>query len=352
MQGGPDFYIDYRGCGTYGDTWIVYDYGTNQFYWTTSSSLTPRYLIESGDTFYPQGYQSDRTCLEVPITVRNSFGSGTVSVGGQSYSSPHTEVFFVNVPKNFAAISPQTARCTYTFSSWSDGVQQQSRNVAVGVNQGATTYTANFTIVTPGAPQNLQVYSDQSTGYHPRLTWNANTEPDLAGYTVYRSVDAGIWGTISTVAAPQTSFTDEDLNTNGKPFHSADYKIDAYSTSGCHSPYSTTVFMNFYNWAPKVVLQQETRQQAESEGLAFAVGNYPNPFNPSTTIEFSLPEPSFVRLAVYDVLGQEVAVLVNEERGVSTHRVVWNTRDLRSGIYLYRLETGKFQAMKKILLLR
>ena len=80
--------------------------------------------------------------------------------------------------------------------------------------------------------------------------------------------------------------------------------------------------------------------------------NYPNPFNPSTTIEFTLPERSFVKLVIFNTLGQEVAVLVNEERGAGTHRIVWNAGEFPSGIYLYRLETKNFVSSRKMLLVK
>ena len=80
--------------------------------------------------------------------------------------------------------------------------------------------------------------------------------------------------------------------------------------------------------------------------------NYPNPFNPTTTIEFSLPERSFVKLTIYNTLGQEVEVLVNEEKQAGTHRIQFNASNLPSGIYFYRLETSKFVETKKMILIK
>ena len=67
--------------------------------------------------------------------------------------------------------------------------------------------------------------------------------------------------------------------------------------------------------------------------------NYPNPFNPQTTIRFSVPESAQVKLAVYDVLGREVRVLVDGVREAGMHEVVFDASTLPSGTYLYRLET-------------
>ncbi|MGB5846850.1 MAG: T9SS type A sorting domain-containing protein [Ignavibacteriaceae bacterium] len=80
--------------------------------------------------------------------------------------------------------------------------------------------------------------------------------------------------------------------------------------------------------------------------------NYPNPFNPSTTIIYSVPIKSFISLKIYDVLGNEVAVLVNEEKLVGKYEVEYEARGLTSGIYLYKLIAGSFVETKKMILLK
>ena len=85
----------------------------------------------------------------------------------------------------------------------------------------------------------------------------------------------------------------------------------------------------------------------------FALGqNYPNPFNPTTNINFDLPKAQFVNLTVYNVLGQEVATLVNENIAAGTHIVKFDARNLASGIYIYRLQTDEFVKVRKMLLTR
>jgi hypothetical protein len=80
--------------------------------------------------------------------------------------------------------------------------------------------------------------------------------------------------------------------------------------------------------------------------------NYPNPFNPSTTIEFSLPRSGHVTLKVFNILGEVVATLVNEELNVWTYTTQWNAADAASGVYFYRLQAGDFVDTKKLLLLK
>ena len=80
--------------------------------------------------------------------------------------------------------------------------------------------------------------------------------------------------------------------------------------------------------------------------------NYPNPFNPSTIISFSLPTRSFVSLKVFDLIGREVATIVNEELAAGAHKRQWDATNISSGIYFYRLWAGTSTETKKLVLLR
>jgi hypothetical protein len=80
--------------------------------------------------------------------------------------------------------------------------------------------------------------------------------------------------------------------------------------------------------------------------------NYPNPFNPSTNIQYDLPSDGFVTLKVYNSLGQEVAVLADEDAAAGRHQVEWDATGLSSGVYFYRLEAGQFVETRKLLLLK
>ncbi len=80
--------------------------------------------------------------------------------------------------------------------------------------------------------------------------------------------------------------------------------------------------------------------------------NYPNPFNPSTTISYSIPEDGHVTLKVYDVLGNEVASLVDEQKQSGSFDVHFNASDLSSGVYYYQLKTGEFTSTKKLVLMK
>ena len=80
--------------------------------------------------------------------------------------------------------------------------------------------------------------------------------------------------------------------------------------------------------------------------------NYPNPFNPNTTIEFEIPNRQLIKLKVFDILGNEVAELLNEERTAGSYKIEFNTSNLSSGVYVYQLQTNSKILSKKMLLLK
>ena len=80
--------------------------------------------------------------------------------------------------------------------------------------------------------------------------------------------------------------------------------------------------------------------------------NYPNPFNPTTTIIYSLPKSSLVTLEIYDILGRRITTLVNGEKRSGTYKVIWNARNIPSGIYFYKISVGGYSRTNKMILLK
>lgn len=80
--------------------------------------------------------------------------------------------------------------------------------------------------------------------------------------------------------------------------------------------------------------------------------NYPNPFNPSTVINYQLPTSSNVKISIYNALGKEVNILVNEQKNAGNYNVEWNAENYPSGVYFYRLDAGSFVSNKKMILIK
>ncbi|GMR25325.1 MAG: hypothetical protein BMS9Abin39_0614 [Ignavibacteria bacterium] len=102
-------------------------------------------------------------------------------------------------------------------------------------------------------------------------------------------------------------------------------------------------------WVNVVSVEVENSEIPETYALS---QNYPNPFNPSTQINFSVPEPSMVKITVYDVTGREVEVLVREYLDAGNYKTNWNAENYSSGIYFYRMETNSFAQVKKMILMK
>jgi aminopeptidase N len=106
------------------------------------------------------------------------------------------------------------------------------------------------------------------------------------------------------------------------------------------------------NWILKDILSITTVGEKLLPAEFHLGQNYPNPFNPATNFEFRIADAGFVTLKVYDILGNEIAVLVNEERSAGKYEITFDASGLSSGIYYYKLKSGDFESTKKMILLR
>ena len=103
-------------------------------------------------------------------------------------------------------------------------------------------------------------------------------------------------------------------------------------------------------WWPDLV---GVRQVPNSVPTKYTLSqNYPNPFNPTTNIKYSIPQSGFVTLKVYNMLGQEVATLVNQQQNTGEYNVDFNASNLASGVYMYRIQSGNISITKKMMLLK
>jgi len=94
-------------------------------------------------------------------------------------------------------------------------------------------------------------------------------------------------------------------------------------------------------------------ENIENDINSFKVSqNYPNPFNPTTKIRYSVPQSSNVMIKIFDILGNEIETLVDEEKSVGTYEITWYAEQLPSGIYFYRLQADSFVETKKMILMK
>ncbi len=122
-----------------------------------------------------------------------------------------------------------------------------------------------------------------------------------------------------------------------------------FEADGCHAIF----FLNGSQWLAKITGAVTDVHNKVVKASDFVLSqNYPNPFNPSTTIGYNLPTGGFVTLKVFDMLGNEVASLVNEFESAGNHFHEFSAAHLPSGTYIYRLNAGEFSATKKMILMK
>ncbi len=138
------------------------------------------------------------------------------------------------------------------------------------------------------------------------------------------------------------------IYTNNKEYYS--FGTQVWSNNSRHTRITPEIFNDF-----KSIIDNSVANVAEDKKIVtdyYLSEAYPNPFNPSTRINYTIPTSGLVILKVFDVLGREVQTLVNEAQTKGKHEITFNANGLSSGIYFYRLESGGFIFTKKMILLR
>ena len=140
---------------------------------------------------------------------------------------------------------------------------------------------------------------------------------------------------------------------------SREYSADNSYNMNLYSIYSNVSFSMYgkvegycVRCVKDIAVGVDDRNKSELPKEFFLLQNYPNPFNPQTKISYSVPKESFITLKVYDLLGREVATLVNEKKPVGEYSVPWNADNVPSGIYFYKLSAGDFIQTKKMILMK
>jgi hypothetical protein len=196
----------------------------------------------------------------------------------------------------------------------------------------------NFSIVRITAddpvPVELTSFTAYASGKNVLLEWTTATELNNSGFEVQRRMIDSEYEAVGFVAgsgstSEQRDYLFSDVNVpDGKYF----YRLKQIDFNGVFD-YSNEIEVEV-NAPVEFSLDQ----------------NYPNPFNPSTTINYSIAEPTIVKIAVYNLLGQEVALIVNEYKEAGQYNVRFDASALTSGAYFYTIETQQFKQTRKMLL--
>ncbi len=292
-------------------TWMTIDQTTGVLYFVfydrrnTSNNLTDVYVARSTDG-------------------GETFDNFKVS---ESSFNPSSSIFFgdyTNIAAMNKMVYPIWMRLdTGTLTVWSAIINDSSAIIPVELSS----FTANV------IEEKVQ------------LAWQTSSESNNQGFEIQRSLtptpslrEGALenWTTIGFVDGKGTTTETSDYDFIDEPTESGlfSYRLKQINFDGSFE-YSSEVDVNF-------IVADDFRLSQ----------NYPNPFNPNTTIEYQIPQSSFVTIKVYDALGKEVVTLVNEEVPAGIHEVNFEPRNLTSGLYLYKIRAGSFEQTRKMLLLK
>jgi hypothetical protein len=254
---------------------------------------------------------------------------------------------------------------TYAADDWHNmylgigSVVHDLQYVATGVNPPADPWPVNAVLDDPitGALAKFCADSSFQLVHHPAYElgygdWSDNVEPGPGAVTCITDsasgVSMGVWKDGTTTKTVFLALDQIALDINppyGTPGYVwPEYGFPSYAT-GLSILEHTLVWFN----APTAVDDNVEPGVITDYSLS---QNYPNPFNPETKISFSIAKTGNVSLAVYNVVGQKVANLVNGQKAAGKYQITWNANDLASGVYFYRLEVGDYSNTMKMMLLR
>ncbi len=315
----------------------------------TADLLIP--TINSGHSDAPNT-SGTLTSLTDGVTVNTAnYDLGTITAG-DTVNAVFSVSADASIPLGTSAFLKYTAVCasysvTDTFEVIVGDIPQYS------MQDGVTETVSNALFFDSGGP-------DNDYGQRERLTMTFKAEDASTGLTVkFTDFDVASGDELHIYDGPTSS----DPEIPGSPFSGATLPPLYNSTNpeGALTFYfSSNLVYQGAGWraelSPTVVsgLEEKTEPLITHYNL---YANYPNPFNPSTTIAFDLPEDGAVHLKIYDVQGKLVRTLVNHTLAQGAHRVLWDGRNnagrqVTSGVYLYSIESGHFSAVRKMILLK
>ncbi len=291
---------------------------------------------------YPSGSSPSGTFTEIPYSFQIDNVNGTTGdqQWGTDIQGSHTTDTGVDILSGSTLTAGDYTLEVYAVI-YTNGVDADP---IIYDSRGGSNYQATFTI-TESLPVELTSFSANVIGNRINLKWQTATEVNNYGFEIERK-NAGnndwvkigfVEGNGNSNSPKEYTFTDNSVN-SGNYF----YRLKQIDIDGSFE----------YSQAVEVSLGLPSEFSLSQ--------NYPNPFNPTTTIKYSIPtsetlhatSQQLVQLKIYDILGREIATLVNKKQAPGNYEVRWNAENLPSGFYFYKLQTGEFTQTRKMILLK
>ena len=308
----------------------------------------------------PNGWVDTRDTGKKQITVTNNFNShgdlGENTVVGTTDDAPQVHGAWVGTYVNVTAINNQVIHnVTYTFVNWS--TSSTNLSISYGPVTGSATVTANF----HGYPGKITGFQfDCDVGENIKFNWTIHPNENVQ-YRIYRKVkDVQGPTLLATLVHDSTSYTDNDYKkTAGYTDDLLYYDVRAYYTAGNNE--TPDAWHAVYGEMGAQIVQQDNTVAIGIIPNEFSLSNYPNPFNPTTSIQYSLPEKSIVKLGIYNLNGNKVREWNLNEQSAGIRKITWDGNDhngnrVPAGVYIYKLDatavnSGKYYSDKKKMIL-
>ena len=339
-----------------------------------SSMYTVKFQINSDNYNDTLGcstiiFNFDSASLSFPALPTNNIDYNFINFTNPNYNSKITRPLPDQIWINIESLYSNKGTIVSQTPQWTDVVQLTFKILK---QEGALNLTwettnnnwgiydiDNSTTLQPGSwsnaaniplPVELTSFSADIENNVIRLTWHTATELNNYGFEIERQMindlmtndlmtnDRGFQGKLAFVHGNGTSSSPKNYSFQDNTARNAykyKYRLKQIDNNGDYK-YSSEIEV-FAKLAP----------------LSYSLSqNYPNPFNPSTSIKFSLPDQSHVKIKIYDVVGKEIATLLNEEKPAGIYTINFDAGNLSSGVYLYRIICNNFTQVKKMLLLK
>ena len=362
----------------WGDQWIMTDYrnytpggeycwhcgpgdGSNYADNLDAGLITPEYEILDGATLTFRHWMNGETsqsnpgyCYDggiVEMKLDTCVFIQIFPMGGYNYyirDNPDMGPFITSCPVYSGEIIWEEAVFDLDpYPNWPARFRFRFGSNSAGNREGWYIDDVEITYMAPiQPPTNYAGVMSDSVTVH--LSWNSPESGSLSGKSGQREIDGLLGYRVYRNDEPIADnvgalWYDDDLRPLPSGLYS--YQVTALFTKGESPPTEPAVF----EWVDLSVSGHENEIPVDY----FAEQNYPNPFNPETRIRYGLPEPGQVKIAVYNILGREVAVLADDFKSQGIHTAVWKADNQPSGIYFYYLQAGdEFNAKGKMLLLK
>ena len=333
----------------------------------TTPTVTDRNHNTNGSSYWWHwGTAPDSSTMKTDIAYYDSLSEGTRIVTTTMFeNSQFDSVMYMTYSDNFMATDPYVAnnfsltyRSMRPILSFNGGNDQLTGCIVttrmfqntsdtdpryIVTNNGGSTWSQGYIDATTAVTVKTDVIGLRGVDGQFKFGWIDDASPNNAFFYSSGHVNGSL--TITPKVEMSGAGIYPDIRFGGR----AGYRLTA--TDSCFAVFEGPTGVNAYgsSGCSGPVTSAENEEIPVNYSLS---QNYPNPFNPSTSIKFQVPQSEFVRLVIYDVLGKEVATLVNEEKAAGSYEINYNASNLSSGIYFYTIKAGSFTSTKKMILMK